>query len=187
MIKLSILIPTIEGREECLKNIFQKLSMQISKCNLAEKVEILIEKDNRERTIGAKRNILMARAKGDYICFVDDDDDVSDDYISLILNAIKGGSDCVGIVGIITFDGKGSKKFIHSLVYSKYDLKENIYQRPPNHLNPIKKSIASKFQFPEKSFGEDTDWAMEICKSGILKTEQFIQKPIYFYKYVTTK
>ena len=40
-------------------------------------VEILLLFDNRHLTLGAKRNFILDRAKGDYISFIDDDDDIS--------------------------------------------------------------------------------------------------------------
>ena len=52
-------------------------------------VEILLLFDNRHLTLGAKRNFILDRAKGDYISFIDDDDDISDDYIQTLLTASK--------------------------------------------------------------------------------------------------
>jgi len=40
-------------------------------------------------TIGAKRNQLLHRAKGDYVAFVDDDDLVSSDYVNKVLSAVS--------------------------------------------------------------------------------------------------
>lgn len=185
--KLSILIPTITERELSFKFIKNKLEQQINSLNSECKVEILSICDNRELTIGEKRNMLIKNAKGKYVCFIDDDDDVSGQYVKLILDAIRSDVDCVGMNGIITFDGSNPTIFTHSIKHNEYSFKNGIYLRPPNHLNPIKRSIAIKFLFPEKDFGEDTDWAMQICKNGVLKTEIFIERPIYFYKYISDK
>ena len=62
-----------------------------------------------------------------------------------------------------------------------------MYERYPNHLNCIKSSIAKQFKFPEINFGEDTLWADKVFKSGLIKTEHFIDKVIYHYKYITNK
>lgn len=61
------------------------------------------------------------------------------------------------------------------------------YERYPNHLNCIKSSIAKKFKFPETNHGEDTDWATQIHKSGLIKTEHYIPEIIYYYDYKSKK
>ena len=40
-----------------------------------------------------------------------------------------------------------------------------------------------KVMFPDKSHSEDTDFAMKLCKMKLLKKEEIINYPIYFYKY----
>ena len=90
-IKLSILICSVQDRdrEENLKNIEHELKDQICK-NYAENiVEILIEKDNREMSVGRKRNVLIDKAKGEYVCFIDDDDFISKDYLNIILDYLN--------------------------------------------------------------------------------------------------
>jgi glycosyltransferase involved in cell wall biosynthesis len=142
-------------------------------------------------TIGEKRNKLMAMATGEYIAFIDDDDQVSPDYIQLVLDAIRDGKpDVVGIVGIFRGDmGNGPirKLFYHTIKNDKYWTSLRGYERPPNHLNPMRREIASQFSFEHKSMFEDTDWAMEICKAKVLKSEKFIERPIYFYDFVKDK
>lgn len=182
--KLSILIPTLTSRIRTFTHIHDRLKELIGENN---EVEILVETDNGEKTIGEKRNILVNRAKGEYVAFVDDDDDVTDWYIEALLEGIETGSDCCSLIGEITFDGQNPRTFIHSIQYNSYFEKDNVYYRPPNHLNCIKRSLAIQIPFPEKNFGEDTDFAMALCRSGLLKTEHYIDRGLYFYKYITKK
>ncbi len=182
----SILICTIEGRETSFNALYEKLTKQIHDLNLQDHIEVLYYKDKRkEHTVGHKRNVLVEQSKGKYISFIDDDDDIHDHYIELISKKLVNNPDCVSLIGIITFNGKRAKKFIHSIEYKSYFEKNNTYFRPPNHLNPIRKSIAAQFKFPEKFRGEDTDWAMQIARSGLLRTEETIDEPYYFYYYVS--
>ena len=58
-----------------------------------------------------------------------------------------------------------------------------VYYRCPNHLNPMKKNIALKVGFGNKSHGEDTDFALKLNEMQLLKKEEMINHPIYFYKY----
>jgi glycosyltransferase involved in cell wall biosynthesis len=139
--------------------------------------------DCKSMSIGEKRNRLIEMACGDYVVFVDDDDNVPDYYLIEILNAIKTGPDCVGIRGVIKYekpDDNHDTVFIHSLRYPQ-DEDVNIYAkgRPPNHLNPIKREIAATVKFPDKNWAEDKDWAESLYYK--LKTEKMIEKVMYVY------
>lgn len=184
--KLSILIPTIIEREEFFKALTDKLSKQISSNGLDDHVELVHICDNKKITIGEKRNKLVKRAVGEYICFIDDDDDIADNYVKLFYEGLVGHPevDCLGIVGEITTNGKNPKRFIHSVKYNKYFEKERVYYRPPNHLNPVRREIAIKYEFPPKNFAEDSSYAVRMCKDGVLKKEYFIKETVYYYKWV---
>lgn len=189
--RLSILICTIVGREEKLIRLLGRLEKQTN-----EQIEILIEKDNKEIKIGTKRNLLLERAKGDYICFIDDDDMVTKDYIPKILQALTTNPDCCGIEGIvIARNGIGvrrgtdqerfrpreliQKKFIHSIKYEAWFERGGIYYRCPNHLNPIKRELALQVGFPDISRGEDKEYSLKL--RFLLKKEVYINNTIYFY------
>ncbi len=98
---LSILIRTIVGREEKFNALWWKLEHQrylLIKLYGEDNVEMLFEKDNKEISVGAKAQKLIERASGMFVCFIDDDDDVPEYYISKILSAIKNNIDldCIG-------------------------------------------------------------------------------------------
>lgn len=172
--RLSILICGIKSRESLLMNLAKTLKHQGN-----NSVEILASIDSGESPIGRKRNELLDNSKGDYVCFVDDDDQVSPFYISRILKAVETNPDCVGIEGIIVQKGIGPRKFIHSLRYNDWYEDNNVYYRCPNHLNPIKREIAMGIKFPEISYHEDRDFSIRL--KDHLKTEEYIEDPIYFY------
>lgn len=180
---LSILICSLEERKEYLNRLTEKLKLQ----NKYEDVEICVYTDNKENSIGTKRNSLLNNAKGKYVCFIDDDDMVSDNYIDLVREGCFTDKDCISLNGVITFDGQNAKQFIHSIKYNSYFEENDIYYRPPNHLNAIKKELVKDIKFEEINYGEDTDWAMKICNLGILKTEHEIQEIIYLYIFNSNK
>ena len=186
---LSILIATLEKRKEKFDILHKHILKQIEDNNLQKEVEILVFSDNKEYPVGMKRNALLGASTGLFTCFVDDDDWVSDDYVISICNALKQNPDidCVGIKGILISKDLGNKEFIHSLKYGNYFEDEKYYYRPPNHLNPIKRSISTKIRFPLLNFGEDTDWAMNLCKSNLLVKEVFIDKILYHYYFEYAK
>jgi hypothetical protein len=59
----------------------------------------------------------------------------------------------------------------------------NVYLRTTNHITGVKREIALKGMFPEKSNAEDKEYSERINK--FLKTEYLIEKPLYHYRYST--
>lgn len=184
-VDLSILICSLRRRRAYLERLHAVLLPQIEASN--GRVEALVEMD-RERDgdvpIGEKRNSLVARAAGRYIAFVDDDDLVDPEYVSLILAAIESGPDVVGMSGIMTNMQQKEPKpqlFHHSLEYGDWYEKSGVFYRYPNHLNPVKIEHARATKFLPLSFGEDRDYSRRLL--GLLKTEVRINKPIYFYEF----
>lgn len=186
--QLSILIPVLSPRDD---NSYRELRSIIERQGYDGKYQIIPYQDNGENPIGYKRNILLERATGDYVCFIDADDMVSKDFLSRVFRAIETNPDCCSLMGVITWDGTNPELFEHSIKYKEW--KTNgpqsgvKYERPPNHLNVIRASIAKQFKFPEIYHGEDQDWCMQIQRSGLLKTEAEISGVIYEYKYKTRK
>ena len=85
--KLSILICTVPSRvDSYFPKLLKKLESQLNK-----NVEVLWLGDDKKRSVGEKRNNLLSIANGEYVTFVDDDDDISDDYVKTILHYIVNG------------------------------------------------------------------------------------------------
>lgn len=188
--KLSILIPSLTERSESFNKLILELQNQIERYEAIDEVQILSLIDNREKSIGEKRNILLQKAQGKYCCFFDDDDIPASNYIIKILKAIEEDKDCCSFTGVITTNGENPETFEHSIKYHKWktnDTLEPKYERYPNHLNVIKTEIAKQFDFLSIYHGEDYDWSTRIHQSGILKTEAFIEGVIYHYQYKTNK
>ena len=176
--KLSILIPTLEERRESLAGLRAELDRQVGKRN----VEVLHLSDNRQMSIGQKRNMLLNQSQGEYVAFVDDDDMVFYDYVDKVLNALTRNPDCTSLTGEIVFSDGYSRPFIHSLRYTQWidDHGNKVYYRPPNHLNAVRRSIAVQVGFPPWNSGEDRSFSMGIRHH--LKTEQWIDGCIYTYR-----
>lgn len=184
MPKLSILICSLESRAAQLAELLGTLSPQ-----LTDDVELLIDVDNGEVPIGRKRNSLLNNAKGDFVCFVDDDDQVSPEYVSRILTALESEPDCVGFKLLFYVNSQNKGRAIHSLRFQAYGQKRihgiTEYERTPNHLNPIRREIAVSVGFPELNRGEDTDFAVRV--RPLLETEVFVDEFLYHYLYRSRK
>jgi glycosyltransferase involved in cell wall biosynthesis len=177
---LSILICSLPERKESLDRLLKILDCQIRNCK--SEVEYLVDCTPRGIvTTGTKRNHLLEKAHGRYVAYIDDDDIVSLDYVKRILAATDGDPDCVGMVGILSRQFKPDWTFRHSITVSRWckDKENRIYYRTPNHLNPIKKMLADIVGFKDITISEDRDYSDRI--KPLLKTETFIESPIYFY------
>jgi glycosyltransferase involved in cell wall biosynthesis len=182
----SILIPSLYeiDRIEKLTSLKISLHSQILSLKLENEVEILVLSDNRQETTGKKRQKLLEMAKGEYIAFIDDDDAVSDYYIEKIMEGIKTKPDAIGIRLTHYIDGKLLGNTIHSIKYNGWENipgKDGIwtFTRCPNHLNPVKRKLALKAGFPDKTYEEDKEYSYALRK--YLKTEYMVDYPIYFY------
>jgi glycosyltransferase involved in cell wall biosynthesis len=177
---LSILIPTLPARIDSYANLIKALNKQITENNLINRVQILSFCDTKEISVGEKRNILLNKSCGRYVCFIDDDDLIASDYIIKIINAIQSNAD------VITFCGDYVENtlrtpFSISMVHRGNYNHPNIFYRLPNHLCPVKREIALSCQFTDKNFGEDSDYSERINK--YVKNEFHIQDKLYFYMY----
>lgn len=188
---LSILVPTTYQRAPIWATLKNELAYQIKQIGAEDDVEILEALDHMgESTTGKKRNLLVGLAKGEYIVFVDDDDEVSFDYVSEILNALQSKPDAVGFRGWMTTDGSNRVDWTISkdLPYcATFVNGVEEYLRFTNHLTPIRKDIAIQVGFPDITHGEDYAYAESLHLLGLIKTEVFINKFLYHYVYKSAK
>ena len=184
--KLSILVPYIQRHTKFFFKLHFELCRQI--LPYAGQIQLLPD-DHEYDSIGTKRNRLLDKAVGEYLCFFDADDLPSDDYVDLLMEGVETGCDCASLRGEITIDGGKPEIFEHSLKYKEWRTTKNEikYERYPNHLNMIRADIDKQFQFPETNFGEDHNWSKQIHESKLLKTEHYIPEVIYYYNYVSIK
>ena len=182
MIALSILIPTVIGREDSYYKLVNKLNILTQ----GHPVEILQCKDNKEITIGEKRNMLYNAASGIYSWQIDDDDDVSGNSILQILFAINDGSDCVTFRERVNIDGSLSTSN-HSIKYERWQ--DNFdgfdYVRCPYFKDVIKTEIAKSVEAPKIRWNEDEQWSYAI--KPYLLTETHIDEEIYLYQCFSTE
>ena len=173
-INLSILICTIPGRISELKKLMDVLSQQ-----LTSEVEVIYLGDNKKRTVGQKRNDLLKLSQGRYVAFIDDDDKITEDYVSLLLKGIRSGADVVNFDVECSVNGGPFKKVFYDAKFKTDKNKPDHYERIPNHLMCIKREIALTAGFPEKSFGEDQEYAKRILPR--IQRQAKIEKTLYYY------
>ncbi len=81
MYVLSICIPSLTERIDTFYKLVSGIQSQIDKHKLNDKVEIVSMIDNRTQPLSYKRNVLQNKSRGLYFVHLDDDDNVSDDYV----------------------------------------------------------------------------------------------------------
>lgn len=185
---LTICILTLDDRKEYYNRLRQCLDNQVAN----HPVRILTVRDNYERSIGAKRNQAVEAVQTPYLCFIDDDDLVSTEYVRTVIAELRKDPDAVGLRGIVTQDNGRPQYFINSLGY-KWEPKARLvqgnitYLRPVNHLNPIRTEIALKYPYVETNHAEDMDYANRLMAGGDVKVCPLIDKVMYFYQYRSKK
>lgn len=164
----SVLIPTIPGREEGLRNLVSSIREKVSRIAPELRVEYCVRFDNREMSIGLKREELLQKCLGKYMSFIDDDDDITDAYIEDLVQTIQGNYPVMRLRGQIS-----QYTFTHSLENKLSDkmAKGGVFIRPPNHLNPMMSDVAKLIRFKDLVRGEDLDWTIRLAKSGFLTNE----------------
>jgi hypothetical protein len=164
----SVLIPTIAGRETSLQNLLASLREKLARLAPDLRVEYCIEFDNRELSIGMKRQKLLERASGKYLAFIDDDDDITDAYIEDLVATIRGNHHVMRLRGSIN-----PYSFTHSIQHKLTDpmAQGEVFVRPPNHLNPMMSDVAKLVRFGDAQRGEDLDWTIRLARTGYLTNE----------------
>lgn len=177
---LSILIPSIPERKNKLDNLLNELNRQ----KKSYEVEILTSVTNKYieggLSVGAKRDLLVQKAKGKYLCFLDDDDYLSPDYLDSIIEYTKQNTDVITFKSFFKCDTYWSIVDM-DLRYENEDCKEEYFKRCAWHVCPIRTNIAKTERFNDINYGEDWDWMQRILPK--LTTHIKINKIIHQYNY----
>lgn len=148
--------------------LLEKLCAQAA----GQPVEVLCLFDNKQRTTGAKRQALLELARGEYVAFIDDDDDVTDDYVAQILAAIarQPGVDAVVFPMDIDTDGQYHQTREHGIRIAL-----------PMHTQVWRRALARQGTFPDVTMMEDDYWTNQV--RPLARTEVRIPKILYFYQW----
>lgn len=192
MILLSILIPTTPDREESFRHLLAHLTYQIQTNNLDDVVELQWDLDNKEKSIGKKRDDLYQLANGLYSVQWDSDDWMHDDGIKLMIQAILRGNQqasCITYQEHCIING--------NIEFSNFSLKyddwhENPkcpagfkYARTPFTKTPILTQLCRKVGVADMRYGEDHDFARRV--NPLLGSEVHIDEFIYQYIHWSTE
>jgi hypothetical protein len=167
----SVLIPTVPGRAPSLTRLTASIHEKVARLCPQLRLEICIEFDAREMSIGLKRQTLLHKAQGKYMAFIDDDDEITDAYIEDLWACIQGGYHTMRLRGQMA-----EYPFVHSTEITLTSPMAtmdtpSVFQRPPNHLNPMLTDVAKLIRFKDAVRGEDLDWTLSLYRAMLLETE----------------
>lgn len=178
---LSIIILSLPDRTDFLHRLLSILNPQ-----LTPEVEVFISLDARVKSIGRKRNEMIAAARGRYVVSIDDDDTVAEDYIESILTAAKADPDYIAFKWVYAPDN-GAEIPVISSKENAWTFSNNTYYRGVVQTCPIKRWIARAEPFPDHlragSSNEDFEWSKAVHRHVL--SEVFIDKFLYRHEYRT--
>ena len=180
--RLSILIPSLPDRDSqnYLRRLVNILQPQIN--HRSNEVELVINNEPRNIPTGTKRNMLIDKSTGEYFCMIDCDDLVPIYYVDEMLQAISSNPDVVTFKGYMTTGGLNRVNFIIKLG-EKYEERQGMYFRWPNHLCAFRKELVHHVKFEPIWQQEDYKWSKRINDMKLLKSEIHINKDLYHYDF----
>jgi len=161
--------------------------LQIRNESAEMEVEVLIEEDSKEISIGAKRQNLLNKATGEWVVFFDSDDFISDVYIKEVLGALKNNpnTDHVGYLEQCNINGVTSRS-VFSIVHHKWAENTGGYDhiRCANPKSVIRRTKALQAGYKDLRYAEDIDFSERV--TPMLESEVFIDKQLYYYRHIST-
>lgn len=179
--RLSVLIATISQRSEEANALFNRLEAQAT----PYPVEILMLRDNKRSGIGDARNKLLRASSGNFITFIDDDDDFADDYFETVLPALSEQADVISYNQRADVDGAVGE--VHCSL--KHDnlpfVPGQITHRKPWFWCVWSRELAMSHSFPKVNAREDVLWLRHLWADA--ETEIHIPKILHHYKFCSDK
>lgn len=181
---LSILVCSVTNRfNTFLPNIINKLHNQAEQF---DDVEIICLMDNKKMMLGDKRNEMVKLSCGKYVVFIDDDDDITDNYIEKLYLATQSNVDIINFTVSVSLNGGEYKPCLYNMDYeadynNTFDSEITSYHRLPNHIMCVKRELAVDTKYPSIIRGEDAGYA-KLLKPK-LKSQLILDETLYFYNF----
>lgn len=191
---LSILIPSIPEREDKLSRLLSYLFAQCDDLNKCHPIlgNAVIMWDDSKRflqgglSIGKKRQSLLDRAEGKYLCFLDDDEDIAPNYVETLVRLCQHNADVITFRNLTTTDHYWTVVDM-SLNYHVNDQASPnfITRRRPWHICPVKSEFAKLYHFEDINYGEDFDWMSKVLTH--CTTEAHTDAVLHMYRHSSIK
>lgn len=166
MIILSILIPTIKERDTMFALLYNEVRKQIAYMHITHpslgNIEVLIDDSPRfldgGPSIGKKREALVKRAEGKYLCFLDDDESIAPNYVETLVRLCQHDRDVCTFRNISKMDNFWM--VVEMGIHYPNDQASSMFmiRRKPWHICPVRSLFAKLHTFEDSNYGEDFTW-----------------------------
>lgn len=186
VLMLSVIMITIPERKREFAALHKKLVKQIFYCSEIHptlgNVEIIKVETPRfpeGPTIGEKRQMGLDKALGEFVIWLDDDDDISPDYVETLLRLAYDTPDVITFSNLSRFDSYWC--VIRMSLKHEYDeqVRPGIINRRPYHVCGWRRRIAQTVKFPPLNKDEDTTYIAELLPK--CKVEQHSENILHEY------
>ncbi len=190
---LSILTPSVPSRfmgftDHCsdapgpLPKLMDEIGRQIYEGGFTGRVEHLVFTDNKARPVGAKRQGLLDMARGDYVAFVDDDDDISRGYLEEIIPRCVSGPDVVTFAQCAIIEGVSGEIIFDATCRQDEPWKAGgSARRRPWHVCVWRRELAIQGVFTEVNYGEDAAWVDQVAP--LARNHLHIPRVLHYYRH----
>jgi predicted O-methyltransferase YrrM len=180
----SILIPTLGERAALFERLMAELLPQVDAAG--GRVSVIAYWNNGQPGLPEIRQRLVEATQTDYLSFIDDDDRVPEYFVQEVLGALDQRPDYVGWQTHYFANGRDHGLVDHSLRHGGWrEEKKPVYRllRDISHINPMRSEVAKAADFRVVGRGqlEDRPWVDQIRQAGELRTEVYLDKPMYRY------
>lgn len=174
-----ILICSIAHRTDMLSELLDEIGRQRT-----DGVGVHVFRDNLETTLSQKCHHLLHSSEADYVSFVDDDDMIMPGYVESIMAALREQPDYVGFNVLYTINGAPNLPALHSLRHGGWHNGRDALYRDISHLNPIRRTLAIQSTWSGRDDHVcDYQWANGLRELGCVKTEVYIERDLYHYRW----
>lgn len=188
---LSIVMITVPERRVEFSALRRKLQKQIKYCldvhptlGDVEVVKVITPKTiHGGLSIGAKRGLGLTKAKGIYVCWLDDDDDIAPNYVESILRLANTGGDVLTFSSLAIFDAYWCVVKMNLLYTKDEQVRPGIVNRRPYHVCAFKRENILGSDFPDANLDEDTGFIAKVLPR--CKTQSHTEAILHRYNRVT--
>lgn len=172
LLMLSVLIPSIPARHNQMIRLKVELLKQISYCRVTHpalgKIELILDDSKSFRqgglSIGQKREALVKRANAKYLCFLDDDESISPDYLETLLRLCYENKDVCTFRSLAKLSNNWALIDMSIRNENQQINPMGITRRTPWHICPVRTEFAKLYGFPDSNYGEDYQWFEQVLK-----------------------
>jgi hypothetical protein len=167
---LSILIPTIPSRLKIFGDLFGEVLNQVEALEIDHPslgfVEVLYDDSpaflDGGPSIGRKREELVKRATGKYLCFLDDDESIAPNYVETLVRLCQEDKDVITFRNISKLDNFWMVVDLGLANENEQATHDRMINRRPWHICPVRSDYAKLHTFEDISYGEDWKWFEQV-------------------------